>query len=198
MSTIRGSGIRKTGSTRYGISINCPIPGAALNAARRLTCSNRLSIRIQNDRVNDMLGKYLQKNKVLMNVTADSVEKSLMKMLQVSDENDHARLVAQILERETLMPTSLGKGIALPRVHVENKEKTEIILALSPDGLPFRSFDQQQIKIVVLFLFSKNDDAASLLAQSLRLFNDDSLRTELVNCATEEEVIATVNKWEGN
>jgi PTS system nitrogen regulatory IIA component len=148
--------------------------------------------------MNDMLGKYLQKNKVLMNVTADSVEKSLMKMLQVSDENDHARLVAQIMERETLMPTSLGKGIALPRVHVENKEKTEIILALSPDGLPFRSFDQQQIKIVVLFLFSKNDDATSLLAQSLRLFNDDSLRTELVNCATEEEVIATVNKWEGN
>jgi len=145
-----------------------------------------------------MLGEYLKKSKVLMNVTAESIEKSLMKMLRVSDEKDHVRLVEKIIERETLMPTSLGKDIALPRVHVENKEKTEIILALSPDGLPFRSFDQQQVKIVVLFLFSDNDDAPSLLAQSLRLFNDDSLRAELVKCATEEEVIATVNKWEEN
>lgn len=145
-----------------------------------------------------MLGEYLDKSKVLLNFTADTIEKSLMKMLEVSDEKDHASLVQKILDRETLMPTSLGKGIALPRCHIENKDKTEIILALSPDGLPFRSFDQQQTRIIVLFLFSPNDAAASLLAQSLRLFNDDSLRTELVKCATEDEVISTIKRWEGD
>lgn len=145
-----------------------------------------------------MLGEYLDKNKVLLNFTAETIEKSLLKMLEVSEEKDRVSLARKILDRETLMPTSLGKGIALPRLHVRDKEKTEIILALSPDGLPFRSFDQQLTRIIVLFLFSENDDAASLLAQSLRLFNDDSLRTELVKCATQEEVISTVNKWEGN
>jgi mannitol/fructose-specific phosphotransferase system IIA component (Ntr-type) len=101
------------------------------------------------------------------------------------------------MDRETLMPTSLGKGIALPRCHIENKDRTEIILALSPNGLPFRSFDQQQTRIIVLFLFSEKDNAASLLAQSLRLFNDDSLRSDLVNCSTQDEVIQIIKRWEG-
>ncbi len=143
-----------------------------------------------------MLGEYLHKNKILLNFTADSIEKSLMKMLEVSDEKANTALVQEILDREALMPTSLGKGIALPRLHVKNKDRTEIILALSPDGLPFRSFDQQQTRIIVLFLFSEKDNAASLLAQSLRVFNDDSLRSDLVNCSTEDEVIQTIKRWE--
>ncbi len=143
-----------------------------------------------------MLGEYLHKNKILLNFTADSIEKSLMKMLEVSDEKANTVLVQEILDREALMPTSLGKGIALPRLHVKNKDRTEIILALSPDGLPFRSFDQQQTRIIVLFLFSEKDNAASLLAQSLRVFNDDSLRSDLVNCSTEDEVIQTIKRWE--
>lgn len=145
-----------------------------------------------------MLGQYLERKKVLLNFTADTLEKGLMKMLEMSDERDRMALVKHVLDREDLMPTSLGKGVALPRIHVRDKDRSEIILALSPAGLPFRSFDQQQTRIIALFLFSANDDAASLLAQSLRLFNDDSLRTELLKCATEEEVIATVKKWERN
>ncbi len=145
-----------------------------------------------------MLGEYLHKNKILLNFTADTIENSLLKMLEVSDEKANTALVQEILNREALMPTSLGKGLALPRCHVKNKERTEIILALSPDGLPFRSFDQQQTRIIVLFLFSEKDNAASLLAQSLRLFNDDSLRSDLVNCSTQEEVIQIIKRWEGD
>ena len=151
-----------------------------------------------NTNVMEMLGEYLNKHKILLNFAADTIENGLAKMLEVSDEKDHAALIGNILNREELMPTSLGKGIALPRCHVKNKERTEIILALSPDGLPFRSFDQQQTRIIVLFLFSENDDAASLLAQSLRLFNDDSLRSDLVKCATEDEVIKIIKRWEGD
>ncbi|UCC11664.1 MAG: PTS sugar transporter subunit IIA [candidate division WOR-3 bacterium] len=143
-----------------------------------------------------MLGEYLHKDKILLNFTADTIEKSLLKMLEVSEEKANTALVQEILDRETLMPTSLGKGITLPRCHVKNKDRTEIILALSPDGLPLSSFDQQQTRIIVLFLFSEKDNAASLLAQSLRLFNDDSLRSDLMNCSTQDEVIQTIKKWE--
>ena len=146
-----------------------------------------------------MLGEYLHKNKILLNFTADSIEKSLIKMLEVSDEKAQtAALIQDIMDRETLMQTSLGKGIALPRCRVKNKDRTEVILALSPDGLPFRSFDQQQTRIIVLFLFSENDNAASLLAQSLRLFNDDNLRSDLVQCSTEDEVIQIIERWEAD
>ena len=153
---------------------------------------------MSNINMTKMLHEYLNKHKILMNFTADTIENGLAKMLEVSDEKDPASLVKQILNREELMPTSLGKGIALPRCHVKHKERTEIILALSPDGLPFRSFDQQQTRIIALFLFSENDDAASLLAQSLRLFNDDSLRSDLVKCTTEDEVIQNIKRWEGD
>lgn len=145
-----------------------------------------------------MLGEYLHKDKILLNFTADTIEKSLLKMLEVSEEKANTELVQEILDRETLMPTSLGKGIALPRCHEKTKDRTEIILALSPDGLPFRSFDQKQTRIIMLFLFSEKDNAASLLAQSLRLFNDDSLRSDLMNCSTQDEVIQIIKRWEGD
>ena len=145
-----------------------------------------------------MLGEYLEKGKILLNFSADTIEHGLAKMLEVSAEKNHEQLLGKILDREKLMPTTLGKGIALPRCHIADKARTEIIIALSPDGLPFRSFDQQQTRIIALFLFSDRDDAASLLAQSLRLFNDDSLRSDLVQCATAEAVMTTIKGWEGN
>jgi len=52
------------------------------------------------------------------------------------------------------------------------------------------------VKIIFLYLFSKKDDYPSILAQSLRLLNEDSLRAELLNSKTREEIIAAIKAWE--
>ncbi|MCK4673775.1 PTS sugar transporter subunit IIA [candidate division WOR-3 bacterium] len=143
-----------------------------------------------------MLAEYFEKNRILLNFKAKDFKKALEKMLIVSSEKKHSQIIDTIIKRESLMPTVLGKGVALPRVIIANKEKTEIIIAISQKGINFKGFDLLPVKIIFLYLFSKKDDYPSILAQSLRLLNEDSLRAELLNSKTREEIIAAIKAWE--
>jgi mannitol/fructose-specific phosphotransferase system IIA component (Ntr-type) len=143
-----------------------------------------------------MLVKYFEKNRILLNFEAADFNQALKKMLLVSSEKKHSEIIKMIMERESLMSTVLGKGVALPRVVIENKEKTEIIIAIGQKGINLKSFDLLPVKIIILYLFSKKDDYSSILAQTLQFLNDDSLRAELLNSKTSDEIIAAIKDWE--
>ncbi len=143
-----------------------------------------------------MLVKYFEKNRILLNFEAADFNQALKKMLLVSSEKKHSEIIKMIMERESLMSTALGKGVALPRAVIENKGKTEIIIAISQKGINLKSFDLFPVKIIILYLFSKKDDYSSILAQTLQFLNDDSLRAELLNSKTGDEIIAAIKNWE--
>lgn len=143
-----------------------------------------------------MLTTHVKNDRVLLNFEAKGYEQALMKMLVLSERKNHAEIIAQVMKRESLMPTALGRGVALPRIILDDQMKTEMIIAISQHGVNLNGFDHLPVKIILLCLFSKNDDYASILAQCLRLLNDDSLRTELLTAKTEDEVVKLVKMWE--
>jgi len=143
-----------------------------------------------------MLAEYFTQAKILLNFEAKDYKQALKQMLAVSSEKNRPQILELITKREALMPTALGKGIALPRIILDDKKKTEMVIALSPKGINANSFDRLPVKIVFLFLFSKMNDYPSILAQSLRLLNDDSMRTELLQCKTADEIIMAIKQWE--
>lgn len=143
-----------------------------------------------------MLTEYLEKNKVLLNLKAVDFKQALKKMLIVSNEKKLFQIINRIMNRESLMSTALGKGVALPRIIIENKVKTELIIAVSQKGINLNSFDLLPVKIIFLFLLSKRNDYPSILAQALRLLNEESLRNELLNSKTDDEIITIIKKWE--
>lgn len=143
-----------------------------------------------------MLTKYVSKNKILLNFEAKGYKQTLKKMLACSERANHVEIIDSIIERESLMPTALGKGVAIPRIVLDDKTGTEIILAISRKGINLNSLDRLPVKIVFLCLFSKTDTHSSILAQCLRLLNDDSIRTELFAVKTEDEVVQLIKEWE--
>ncbi|HEC88442.1 MAG TPA: PTS sugar transporter subunit IIA [Thermoplasmata archaeon] len=143
-----------------------------------------------------MLTEYLEKNKILLEFRALDFKQLLKRMLKLSEERNCGSLIKKIIERERLMSTALGKGVALPRVVLENKAKTEIIIAVSKRGVNLTASDLVPVKIIFLFLFSKKDDYSLLLAESLRMLNDDTLRSEILNVKSAEELIQKIKKWE--
>ncbi len=143
-----------------------------------------------------MLAEYLEKNRILLNFEAADFKQALAKMLTVSSEKNHSQIINTIMNRESLMSTALGKGVALPRIIIEDKATTEIIAAMSPQGISLKSLDLLPVRIIFLHLFSKRDEYSAILAQSLRLLNEESLRVALLNSRTEDEVIAVIKKWE--
>ncbi|KPJ74173.1 hypothetical protein AMJ52_01540 [candidate division TA06 bacterium DG_78] len=113
-----------------------------------------------------------------------------------SQRKNHAEIIASLLKRESLMPTALGKGIAVPRIILDDKFGTEIIVAISHKGIDLNSFDRLPVKIIFLCLFSKSDTHSALLAHCLHLLNDGSMRTELLAAKTAEEVVRLIGERE--
>jgi PTS system nitrogen regulatory IIA component len=144
----------------------------------------------------NLLAKFINKDNVLLNFQADGIEQVIKMMIARSQRKNHAVISASLLERESLMSTALGKGIALPRVILDDEFGMELIVAISRKGVDLNSFDRLPVKIIFLCLFSKSDTHASILAQCLHLLNDGSMRTELLAAKTTEEVIQLIKEWE--
>jgi len=143
-----------------------------------------------------MLSTYLDDRKVLLAVEERSYRELLRRMLEKSTEEDAEAIIEQILGRENIMPTILGKGIFLPRVVLREKNKSEVIIAISPTGLKFDDYGSVPASIIMLFLFAGRDDHPTILAQALRLLTDDNLRSELFLSEKPKDVIKAIRKWE--
>ena len=143
-----------------------------------------------------MLSDYLDKERILLNVSATGFRDMLLRMLETSTEQDKLLVVDKILEREKIMPTALGKGIFLPRVIIKEKSRSEVIIATNPSGLSFEDYASVPAYIIMLFLFSEDEDHAGILAQSLRLLNDDTLRSDILESIAPTDVIKAIAEWE--
>jgi mannitol/fructose-specific phosphotransferase system IIA component (Ntr-type) len=143
-----------------------------------------------------MLSPFIEEQKIIFDLHAHSISDALTAMVGKSSEVDKATILAKVLDRENVMSTALGKGIALPRVHLLDKTRSEVIIGISPHGINARGFDLVPIKIIILFLFSPNDDHASILAESLQILNDDTVRTELLQARSAGELIERIRVWE--
>jgi len=117
-------------------------------------------------------------------------------MLAKSDVTDIVGTVDRIIEREKVMPTALGKGIFLPRVVLDNIKRTEIFITVNHDGIVFDDYGTAVANVIMLLLLSKKDDYVALLAQCLRLLNDDCLRSDLLHCRKADDVIKVISDWE--
>lgn len=143
-----------------------------------------------------MLSELLDENKILIHLSAQSLPDAIRIMLEKSDEKEHETIMQAIMDRESLMSTAIGKGVALPRTIIPGKKQSEIIIGMNPEGIAAQCFDLTPTRIIVLYLLSSNDDHATILAESLRLLNDDTLRVELQKVKRGHDFIATIRKWE--
>jgi mannitol/fructose-specific phosphotransferase system IIA component (Ntr-type) len=143
-----------------------------------------------------MLAEYLDTKRISLDMEARSYREMLSKMLALSSPVDMDSILDRILERERIMPTALGKGIFLPRVVLEDKKRTEVFVTINHAGLVFDEYSSSVANVIMLFVFSEKDDHAALLAQGLRLLNDDVLRSDLLHCEKPAEVIKAINEWE--
>ncbi len=143
-----------------------------------------------------MILELLKEERILPGLTVKDYHKALQTMLARSSAVDKTRLMENIRKREKLMITSPGKGIALPRVSAEALPAAEVIIGTNAAGMNHAGLDGLPIQIIFLHVFPPSDSGAAVLAQSLRILNDDNLRYELLRAATAAEIIDLIRRWE--
>lgn len=106
-------------------------------------------------------------------------------------------LVSEILRREELMSTAIGRGIAIPHVRLSSVTDLVVSVGLSQcDIIDFQSLDDVPVRLLFMIAAAYNQHAYYL--QTLSFFSSklksSELRASLLGATTPEEVYALLVK----
>ncbi|MBN1149728.1 PTS sugar transporter subunit IIA [candidate division WOR-3 bacterium] len=87
-----------------------------------------------------------------------------------------------LLKREELISSRLGKGVMIFRAWPVQTDRVYFSLGIFPQGLEIETFDGEKIKIAGLLAAPKENESEyhENLVSVLRLFNENSLRDDLI------------------
>lgn len=96
-----------------------------------------------------------------------------------------------ILEREKLMSTGIGQGIALPHGKTSGVESSVAALATLANPVDFDSIDDKPVSIVLMLVGTEGNVGMHLrlLSRISRMIGSEAFRTSLLNAKTSEAVM---------
>ena len=99
-------------------------------------------------------------------------------------------VVAEILRRESLGSTGIGRGVAIPHSRHEGLPRLIGTLGLSRAGIPFDSIDGQDVRLVFLLVSRPDQPGPHLhaLETIVRVSESDEFISRLMACATRDQI----------
>ncbi len=139
------------------------------------------------------ISKLLSLDRISILHTKDKTEalKEIGRILSTSDAiKDPEELDRAVFERERIMSTSIGLGIAIP--HVRLKSVTEMTMAVGvvKEGIDYEAFDDLPVNIIIMIAAPEGShrEYLSVLARLALLLKNSSLRNGILNAKSEEEI----------
>ncbi|RKY54930.1 MAG: hypothetical protein DRP89_04245 [Candidatus Neomarinimicrobiota bacterium] len=106
--------------------------------------------------------------------------------------------VKAVLEREKMMTTGVGKGVALPHGKYGDIDDVVISVGISIKGIDFDAVDGQPVHIFVLLLTPERfpNKHLKLLSKFSRMLNKAKCREEILDAVSAEEIAETIYKYD--
>lgn len=149
-------------------------------------------------RLTDVLKVNLIKTD-LKGTTRDECIQELIDLLAENDlADDKQELFDAIIEREKIMTTGVGNGIAIPHCKTSKSPEFAVSLGLKKDGVDFSAIDDKPVKIVFLLTGPENNPSLhiKLLSRISRLMSSEDLRSQLLDSSDSEEVFNLISEEE--
>lgn len=111
---------------------------------------------------------------------------------------DSKEALSGLFERESLLTTGIGKGIAIPHARLESCREISVSLGLLKTPIDFDSLDREPVKIMFLIFFPKEKVNLQLrfLARVSRLLSNIDLVNNLCSSQTSDEIITIFKEYE--
>lgn len=103
----------------------------------------------------------------------------------------------KVFEREKLMPTGVGNGVALPHAKTEQITDTVLSMVVLKEPIEYDSLDGLPVSVVLLVLGKESDIGyhLKLLSKISKLLSRESFVSEISWVQTPEEVLAVFDKF---
>ena len=119
-------------------------------------------------------------------------------LLRFHPEIDVEEAITGLLERESVLSTGIGGGVAIPHARLDSCRNICIALGLLTKEIDFKSLDNKPVHLVFLILFPKNKVSLQLktLAKLSRILLKEELTKKLLRAKTAEDVIGEFEAYE--
>ena len=121
-------------------------------------------------------------------------EEALLEMIKMFSNsgiiNDIGEFEKAIFDRENIMSTSIGLGIAVPHVRLNTVTEMAMAVGVSNDGIDYKAFDDSKVYIIIMIAApaGTHRQYLSFLAKIALLLKNDSIRDSILHAETPQEI----------
>jgi len=141
---------------------------------------------------------------LLENFTSDRIKyplnavdkgEAIRELLEVSNGHrstaDRDELLQSLLERENLMSTGVGNGVAIPHCKSPLSPDFTLALGIHKTGIDFNSIDNEPVRIIFLLTGPEDNPTGHirLLSRISRIISPPKTREQILGLNTNEEIL---------
>lgn len=134
----------------------------------------------------------LKKESVILNLKADSKEEIINELTcsLKTLKDKKKKIMAALLERESLGSTGIGDNIAIPHAKISGISKIIAAFGRTNRGVAFNSLDGKPVNFIFLIVAPENSAGAyiKVLARISKLLKNVSLRKSLLKAEDEDKL----------
>jgi PTS system nitrogen regulatory IIA component len=137
----------------------------------------------------------------LQSNTKEEIIGELVDMLKEGDSiTDREKVLQAVLDREKIMSTGIGDGIAIPHGKSDSVIHLAAALGIHKRGVDFEALDGEPANVFFLLVSPANVSGPHIkaLARISRLLKNDAFKKQLVNATSAEEILAAIETEEKN
>ncbi len=99
-------------------------------------------------------------------------------------------LINALKEREEIMSTGIGLGMAIPHAKIKPVNKLSFAIGISQKGIDFDSIDGNPVHLIVLVAAGERQhkDYLKLLSHIMGVLKDEEVRKKIINSSSNKEI----------
>lgn len=109
--------------------------------------------------------------------------------------SDIDSLINALKEREEIMSTGIGFGIAIPHAKINSVKEMAFAVGISDSGIDFDSMDGQPVKLIILVIAGEKQhkDYLRLLSNIMAILKKEPVKEKIIKTGSPEEIIEIFN-----
>lgn len=142
------------------------------------------------------IGEYLSEDCVELHLTATTKKAALLELVgllaRAGHVTDRKRAMQDLLDREAMGSTGVGRGIAFPHTRTPAAKAVRLALGFARAGISFEAFDGEPARIIVLEVApeSARTEQLRIMGRIAGLLTDPEFRRRLLAAGTAADAVA--------
>lgn len=149
-------------------------------------------------RLTDVLREGLIQTSLSGSSRDDCIKELIDKLASSNTIKNDKTIFDAVLEREKIMTTGVGNGIAIPHCKHPDSPEFAVCLGIHQKGVDFQAIDKKIVKIIFLLVGPENNPGLhiKLLSRISRLMSNEELRQQLLSCENDEDAVNLIQDEE--